>query len=134
MNKYLIILLKTNIIMSLSRMYFGPGSISSREIRKVIAAAHNRGSDAVCKCLPASSNKKVYYVTQENSFGQLQTRQIIVNPDIIETPNERIANIIRYSSGGKIQFGNPGIYQATTFLGRTEGQPGGIIGPIKNKF
>jgi len=54
--------------------------------------------------------------------------------DLVQPQNERIATIIQYSRGGRVQYGNQSLNQPTTFLGRTEGQPGGIIGPLKNKF
>lgn len=71
-----------------------------------------------CIC-PQPNNKKVLLTSANNSTG--------------ETQNQRIVNLIRYSSGGRTQFGNTNA-NPTTFLGRTEGQPGGTIGPIKNKF
>ena len=59
------------------------------------------------------------------------------NPDVIpfSTQTQRAVNAIRYASGGRIIYGNAG-YNSTgvTFLGRTEGQPGGTIGPLRNKF
>ena len=61
------------------------------------------------------------------------------------TKTERITNSIRYSLGGITRFGNQPIlnqnfncYTNTdylvTFLGKTEGQPGGTMGSAKNKF
>ena len=56
------------------------------------------------------------------------------NPDVDPTltQNQRAVNAIRYSVGGRVIFGNNG--SGVTFLGRTEGQPGGIKFPPKNKF
>ena len=56
------------------------------------------------------------------------------NPDVDQTltQNQRAVNAIRYSVGGRIMFGNNG--SGVTFLGRTEGQPGGIKFSPKNKF
>jgi VCBS repeat-containing protein len=51
------------------------------------------------------------------------------------TQSQRAVNAIKYSTGGRVVYGN----SATTsnrlnFLGRTEGQPGGIMGPVRNRF
>ena len=56
------------------------------------------------------------------------------NPDVDTTltQNQRAVNAIRYSVGGRVIFGNNG--SGVTFLGRTEGQPGGIKFSPKNKF
>ena len=57
----------------------------------------------------------------------------IVNPAI--TQSQRAAQIINNSIGGNVQFGNSNnIYSNVTFLGKTEGQPGGLNRPLKNKF
>jgi len=58
------------------------------------------------------------------------------NPDVIpySTQTQRAVNAIRYSIGGKIVYGNGSINNGITFLGKREGQPGGIIGPLRNKF
>lgn len=51
------------------------------------------------------------------------------------TQSQRAATLIVSYPGGKTQFGNSLVnYRATTFLGKTEGQPGGINGPLRNKF
>lgn len=49
------------------------------------------------------------------------------------TQVRRAVNSIQYSLGGNTVFGNPGT-QNIVFLGKTEGQTGGITGPLKNKF
>jgi hypothetical protein len=51
------------------------------------------------------------------------------------TQSQRAVNAIKYSTGGRVVYGN----SATTsnrlnFMGRTEGQPGGIMGPVRNRF
>jgi hypothetical protein len=60
------------------------------------------------------------------------------NQDVISehTKVRRNVDIILYSLGGRTQYGfiQPQQLRRITFLGRTEGQPGGILGPIKNKF
>jgi len=50
-----------------------------------------------------------------------------------KTKVERAVNTILFSSGGRTQYGNRTTTRIT-FLGRTEGQSGGIIGAIKNRF
>ena len=55
--------------------------------------------------------------------------------DQTQTQTQRAVNAIKYSSGGRIIFGNRNLNSTgMSFLGRTEGQPGGIIGPLRNKF
>jgi hypothetical protein len=81
------------------------------------------------------------------------------NTDVIQsyTQTSRVINAIRYSRGGRLNYGYFGetlpkntIFNGSgiinpengniitvkpiSFLGRTEGQPGGLIGTIKNKF
>jgi hypothetical protein len=68
------------------------------------------------------------------------------NQDVISehTKVRRNVDTILYSLGGRTQYGfiQPQQIGRITFLaqrriqrqGRTEGQPGGILGPIKNKF
>jgi hypothetical protein len=53
------------------------------------------------------------------------------------TAVQRMVNDIKYSHGGTTNYGNTNLvynYSRITFLGRTEGQPGGMVGPLKNKF
>ena len=51
------------------------------------------------------------------------------------TQSQRAVNAIKYSTGGRVVYGNSGsTSNRLNFLGRTEGQPGGIIGPLRNKF
>jgi len=96
-------------------VYFGPGRTSTT--RQIVNQKFQNGTKPDCLCAPLSNTKLT------NSFTQTQTQ------------NQRISSIINYSSGGRLQFGNviTGI-ASSTFLGRTEGQPGGIIGPLRNKF
>jgi len=58
----------------------------------------------------------------------------IVNPT--QTQSQRAATIINYYQGGKVSYGNQNTayHSPVTFLGKTEGQPGGLNRPIKNKF
>ena len=51
------------------------------------------------------------------------------------TQSQRAVNAIKYSTGGRVVYGNSGTNSnRLNFLGRTEGQPSGIIGPLRNKF
>lgn len=118
-------------------IYFGPGVTRSSNItRQIINRQQQSGENPNCVCLPQSTNKRVYDTSYTNSEDQVINRQIIVNPDNTQTQNQRIATTIRTSLGGRVQYGNPGIPQSTTFLGKTAGQPGGIIGSLRlrNKF
>jgi hypothetical protein len=53
------------------------------------------------------------------------------------TQVDRAVNTILFVQGGRTQYGNQLLLRRAdlvTFLGRTEGQPGGILGALKNKF
>jgi hypothetical protein len=58
------------------------------------------------------------------------------NSDVIplsgQTP--RIVASIRYSRSGRTIFGDNGLITKLSFLGKIEGQPGGIGKPLRNKF
>ena len=56
--------------------------------------------------------------------------------DETQTQSQRAATIINYYPGGRVSFGNENIAYSTpiTFLGKTEGQPGGLNRPPRNKF
>lgn len=114
--------------------YFGPGGVTT-VTRQIINRQLFSGENPQCLCPPASSNKKVLSNAVYDENGILIKPAVIKNLDLVQPQNERIATIIKYSPGGRLQYGNQGIAQSTTtFLGRTAGQPGGIIGPLKNKF
>ena len=113
--------------------YFGPGGVTT-VTRQIITRQYLTGGNPLCLCIPASSNKKVLSNAVYDENGLLIKLAVIKNLDLVQPQNERLATIIKYSPGGRIQYGNQGIVRPTTFLGRTEGQPGGIIGPLKNKF
>lgn len=51
-----------------------------------------------------------------------------------QTENNRVSQILSNSLGGKIQFGNFGIPGNINSLGRIEGQNGGSLQALKNKF
>ena len=73
-------------------------------------------------CCPEPSNKK----------------KVIVNSNQTVIPQNTQVNIavnaILFSLGGRTQYGFRQPNRPLRFLGRTEGQNGGIIGPLKNKF
>jgi hypothetical protein len=54
----------------------------------------------------------------------------------LATQVDRQVNTILYFPGGRTQFGNrqPQQRERLIFLGRSEGQNGGIIGPLRNQF
>ena len=56
--------------------------------------------------------------------------------DETQTQSQRAATIINYYPGGRVSFGNENIAYSrpVTFLGKTEGQPGGLNRPPRNKF
>ena len=56
--------------------------------------------------------------------------------DETQTQSQRAATIINYYPGGRVSFGNENIAYSRpiTFLGKTEGQPGGLNRPPRNKF
>ena len=102
--------------------YFGPGSTYTSHITQKIINYQGDKMTRTCAC-PVPNNKQVLLTSANNSQGQTQ--------------NRRIATIINYSRGGRMQYGNSSIVtqpQRAMFLGRTEGQLGGIIGPLRNKF
>lgn len=113
--------------------------------------------------LPRNSSSKVYYkecptfTCPKPVINTIQLNNGIVNPNT--TQSHRIRNGVNYYSGGRTQFGNvtntgssqfgnmnAGSNQfgnvnnactprtLLTYLGKTEGQPGGISGPLRNKF
>jgi hypothetical protein len=91
------------------------GNSVTSDTRRVILNSGRLNSS--CQC-PQLNNKKVL-ITSNNVQG--------------ETQSQRINNIVNYYLGGRTQFGNQGVYQIT-FLGKREGQPGGINGPLRNNF
>jgi len=80
-------------------------------------------NNVVVKCLPQNNKKTI-----EGSNANVEQRITAV---------QRMVNDIKYSHGGTTNYGNTNLvynYSRITFLGRTEGQPGGMVGPLKNKF
>jgi hypothetical protein len=54
--------------------------------------------------------------------------------DPLQTENMRIASTITNNLGGKITWGNFGIPAKVNYLGQVEGQPGGSLRPLRNRF
>lgn len=97
-------------------LYFGAGKINTT--RKIINT-RQYVENPVCKC-PVQDKTSINTSSDNNNQY---------------TENQRIADLVRNSLGGRVQYGNNiNRKQLATFLGRTEGQPGGIIGPLRNKF
>lgn len=85
---------------------------------------NSQDKNALCGCHNENINSKII----KNS-----------NSDVIPvtTRVERIVTNILYSPGGRVTYGNivnGNLVRRSVFLGRSEGQPGGIIGPLRNKF
>jgi hypothetical protein len=102
--------------------YFGPGSTYTSHTTQKIINYQGDKTIGSCAC-PVQNNKQIKLTSANNSQGQTQ--------------NQRIATIINYSNGGRVQYGNSSLVtqpQRVTFLGRTEGQLGGTMGPLRNKF
>ncbi len=72
----------------------------------------------VC-CLEPSNKKKIIVNSNQSVIPQ-------------NTQVNLAVNAILFSLGGRTQYGQP--ISPLMFLGRTEGQNGGIIGPLKNRF
>ena len=73
-------------------------------------------------CCPEPSNKKKIIVNSNQNVIPQNTQ---VNLAV---------NAILFSLGGRTQYGYRQPISPLMFLGRTEGQNGGIIGPLKNRF
>ena len=85
-------------------LYFGPGQ-KDRHVLSIINASNK---NVQCGC-PKNNAKKVLLTSNNNNIG--------------ETATQRAVNSIKYSLGGKIQFGN-NLNQSNI----------NSITPIKNKF
>lgn len=86
------------------------------------------------------SFKKIYTYTIYNNYNTCQCIQEKVNTiknagnDPSQTENRRISQILSNNLGGKITWGNYGNPAVLNYLGRVEGQPGGSLAPLRNKF
>lgn len=54
--------------------------------------------------------------------------------DPSQTENARISQILTNSLGGKISYGNLNHPRNVNYLGGSQGQPGGLPKPLRNKF
>lgn len=83
--------------------------------------------------------KKYLDKTGECCSKNIKTTTFYFNNGIVDetqTQSQRAATIINYYPGGRVSFGNENIAYSRpiTFLGKTEGQPGGLNRPLRNKF
>ena len=92
--------------------------------------------------LPGSKPKfnKIYTYTIYKNYDTCTCIQEKVNTiksgynNPLQTENVRISQLLQNSLGGKITFGNLGIPSKVNYLGRVEGQPGGSLQALRNKF
>lgn len=54
--------------------------------------------------------------------------------DPSQTENARIASVLTGTLGGKITYGNVNIPVPINYMGGWEGQPGGTVKPLRNRF
>jgi len=83
--------------------------------------------------------KKCVDKSPASCFKHEKTTTFYFNNGIVDetqTQSQRAATIINYYPGGRVSFGNENIAYSRpiTFLGKTEGQPGGLNRPLRNKF
>jgi len=106
-----------------SQRQFAPGNNgnSSRMINYVASynALFPNSQQLNCYCILDKYNKNV--VGSES-------------PSVKISNNRRISNIINYSKGGRVQYGNFYLGQPlnVNYLGRMEGMPGGSGSPPSN--
>lgn len=88
--------------------------------------------------LNTTQSVKVRYFDQCNSCAKPVIQNVKLNNGIVnptQTQSQRLAEIVNFYAGGKVQYGNNTNCLANiTYLGKTEGQPGGIVGPLRNKY
>jgi hypothetical protein len=76
-------------------------------------------------------------ITEGTLCGCIQQRANNVKQgwnDPSQTENNRIAQILTGTLGGRTSFGNFNNPVAINYLGGWEGQPGGAFRPLRNKF
>ena len=100
------------------------------------------GSNSFLRCKKKSSSSTLIPSKQISCYQNINYKTLNSNADVDQslTQVQRQVNAIKYSIGvgGTITFGpqqqQQQLPQLITFLGKTEGQPGGIkMGP-RNKF
>jgi hypothetical protein len=102
-------------------LLFGIGRKNATRRKKVSQSSNpnKKGLPAICIC-DADELKLNNQSTSTNNTSQ--------------TRSQRIAQLTRGYLGGTIQFGDVSTQPKSSFLGRTEGQPGGIGAPPLNRF
>jgi hypothetical protein len=102
-------------------LLFGVGRKNTTRRKRVSQSANpnKKGLPAICIC-DVDELKSNNQSTSTNNTSQ--------------TRSQRIAQLTRGYLGGTIQFGDVSTQPKSSFLGRTEGQPGGIGAPPLNRF
>jgi hypothetical protein len=106
-----------------SYKHFTPGkkSIGTNKLINYNAALASKKivSGVVCNCFAEEYKKFTSQTTISNT-----------------SKAQRIAQTINNTIGGSVQFGSYylGAPVIVNYLGRTEGQPGGSGGPLRNRF
>ena len=95
-------------------LYFIPGA--TPRLKKLYIYSIYKNANT-CQCIQQQSNNAK---TGGNDPTQVE--------------NKRISQILSNNLGGKITWGNYGIPIALNYLGGIEGQPGGTLKPLRNKF
>jgi hypothetical protein len=102
-----------------SYKHFTPGkkSVGLNKLINYNAALTTNG--VVCNCFVEEYKKFTSQSTVSNT-----------------SRSQRISQIVNSTVGGSVQFGNYYLAQPVivNYLGRTEGQPGGSGGPLRNRF
>jgi hypothetical protein len=108
----------------MSSQYFTPGNKSYAKKMINYNSVYNQfntnlSSSKNCFCIPNKYNK--YVLSSDSASSKLSN-------------NIRISQIIKYSKGGKIQYGNFYLGQQLNinYLGKIEGMPGGSGSPPSN--
>lgn len=80
------------------------------------------------------SDEKIYCACVEDQYNKFTTGSDSASTRT--SNNLRVSAILKYSRGGKTQYGNSYLGQPINinYLGKSEGMPGGGGGPPLNKF
>jgi len=110
---------QSNLKFSLQRQYLQTyyNTFNTSQITDNILNADQITEGTLCNCFPFRSNL---------------IKQGYTDPS--QTENRRIAAILTGTLGGRTTFGN--VYRPVNlnYLGSWEGQPGGSLRPLRNKF
>jgi hypothetical protein len=96
----------------MSRISFIPGSTLKTNNTYLIYKKYES-----CRCI------QPYYSKNKTGYN---------NPQ--QTTNMRISQSVNNNLGGRTTFGNLGTPLIVNYLGRVEGQPGGSLQALRNKF